>query len=80
MTLTDIMNDKSIKKLQARTMIIDGIMQGNITIEEIEAASAELKDSRFSAVLLLTFCSMMNSRIATTGRVTHTMLTISSAC
>ncbi len=51
MTLTEIMSDKSIKKLQARTMIIDGIMQGNITIEEIEAASAELKDSRFSAVL-----------------------------
>ena len=45
MRLVDIFNDKSIKKIDARTMIIDGILQGNYTIEEIESVSQELKEN-----------------------------------
>lgn len=46
MRLVDIFNDKSIKKIDARTMIIDGILQGNYTIEEIESVSQELKEKK----------------------------------
>ena len=34
MRLADIFKDKSIKKIDARAMIIDGILRGDYTIEE----------------------------------------------
>ena len=51
MRLVDIFNDKSIKKIDARTMIIDGILQGNYTIEEIESVSQELKEKKIATIL-----------------------------
>ncbi len=51
MRLADILNDKSIKKTDARSMIIDGILHGEFTTEEIKSASLELKDKKVSAVL-----------------------------
>lgn len=51
MRLADILNDKNIKKIDARAMIIDGILHGNFAIEEIESASHELKDNKVSTIL-----------------------------
>ena len=51
MSLVDILSDKSIKKIDARAMIIDGILHENFTIEEIESASNELKEKKVSAIL-----------------------------
>ena len=51
MGLEEILNDKSIKKLDARTRIIDGILHGIITIEDVESAARELKDSKIASVL-----------------------------
>lgn len=51
MRLIDIFNDKSIKKIDARAMIVDGILQGNYTIEEIESTSQKLKEKKISTIL-----------------------------
>ena len=51
MRLEEILNDKSIKKLDARARIIDGILQNIITIEDVESAARELKDSKVASVL-----------------------------
>ena len=51
MRLADIFKDKSIKKIDARAMIIDGILRGDYTIEEIESTSQELKENKISAIL-----------------------------
>ena len=51
MRLADIFKDKSIKKIDARAMIIDGILRGDYTIEEIESISNELKDNKISTIL-----------------------------
>ena len=52
MRLADIFNDKSIKKVDARAMIIDGILQGNYMIEEIETIAHDLKDNKISTILV----------------------------
>lgn len=51
MKLIYILSDKSIKKIDARIMIIEGILNGTITIEEIVSASQELKDNKISTIL-----------------------------
>lgn len=51
MKLADIFSDKSIKKMAARTMIVDGILKGAYTIEEIRAASESLKDNKAAVIL-----------------------------
>lgn len=51
MKLIDILSDKSIKKIDARIMIIEGILNGTNTIEEIVLASQELKDNKISTIL-----------------------------
>ena len=51
MSLTEIFGDKSIKKIQARAMIVEGIIGGELTIEEIEAACHHLKDTKIATVL-----------------------------
>lgn len=51
MKLVDILSDKSIKKMAARTMIVDGILKGEYTMEEIGAASKVLKDNKVAAIL-----------------------------
>lgn len=51
MRLVDVLNDKSIKKIDARAMIIDGILQGNYTIEELESTSQKLKEKKISTIL-----------------------------
>lgn len=48
MNLVDIFKDNSIKKINAKEMIIEGILYGNYTIEEIESTSCELKDNQKS--------------------------------
>lgn len=51
MKLVDILSDKSIKKMAARTMIVEGILRGEYEIEEIGAASKVLKDNKVAAIL-----------------------------
>lgn len=51
MGLKDILSDKSIKKTAARTMIINGILSGDYTTEEIIATSKELKENKVSVIL-----------------------------
>lgn len=51
MKLADIFSDKSIKKMAARTMIVDGILKGAYTIEEIRATSKSLKDNKAAVIL-----------------------------
>lgn len=51
MKLVDVFHDKSIKKLDAKAMIIDGILNGSYTIEEIEATSQIIKENKLSAIL-----------------------------
>lgn len=51
MRLADIFKDKSVKKTDARAMITDGILHGDFTIEEIEAASQEMKENKISTIL-----------------------------
>lgn len=51
MRLADIFKDKSIKKIDARAMIVDGILRGDYTVEEIESTSHELKENKISTIL-----------------------------
>lgn len=51
MRLADIFKDKNIKKIDARAMIMDGILHGDFAIEEIEAASQEIKENKISTIL-----------------------------
>lgn len=51
MKLVDILSDKSIKKMAARTMIVDGILKGENTIEEIYEASKILKKNKVAIIL-----------------------------
>lgn len=51
MKLVDILNDKSIKKMTARTMITEGILKGTYSIEEIYEASKFLKDNKVVTIL-----------------------------
>lgn len=51
MKLADIFSDKSIKKMAAQTMIVDGILKGAYTIEEIRATSESLKDNKAAVIL-----------------------------
>lgn len=51
MRILDILNDKSIKKIDVRTLIIAGILDGTFTIKDIIAASDELNENKISAIL-----------------------------
>lgn len=51
MKLIDILSDKTIKRIEARTMIIDGILNGDHPIEEIIEVSKGLKENKISAIL-----------------------------
>jgi len=51
MRLADIFKDKCIKKIDARAMIVDGILRGDYTVEEIESTSHELKENKISTIL-----------------------------
>ncbi len=39
MRIANVLSDKSIKRMDARTMIVDGIVNGSFTMEGIESAS-----------------------------------------
>lgn len=51
MKLVDILSDKTIKRIEARTMIINGILNGKHTIENIMAVSKGLKENKVSTIL-----------------------------
>ena len=51
MNLADILLDKGIKKLEARTMIVKGILDGSYSIDDIEAAAKALKNNKVSTLL-----------------------------
>lgn len=47
MTLIELLKNKNIKKVQARTMILNGILDGTYTLEEIKV----IKDKKISIIL-----------------------------
>lgn len=51
MKIDEIFKDKSIKKMAARTMIVDGILKGEYTPGEIYSASQDLKENKIATIL-----------------------------
>lgn len=49
--LVDILNDKCIKKMDARKMIVERILNEECKIEEINASSKVLKDNKVATIL-----------------------------
>lgn len=49
--LTELLNNKCVKKIDARTWIVAGILDGTFTIDGIIAASLELKENKVATIL-----------------------------
>ncbi len=51
MTLVEILSDKSIKKMAARKMITEGILDGRYSMDEIATAVKVLKENKVATIL-----------------------------
>ena len=51
METIDILNQKGIKKIEMRKLLVDAITGGSFSLEEIESASDSLKDKQIATVL-----------------------------
>ena len=51
MQTIDILNQKGIKKIEMRKLLVDAITGGSFSLEEIESASDSLKDKQIATVL-----------------------------